>query len=176
MLQQIDAFLLHGLDEGPPVVGKILFAHVDEGKGRIPVCRSPSCNSAAALCLLVGTGRSLQDDEQIHVAVGTGVPSGPGPKQDQPLQARSIDLPETPRGPAQRLLEPVGYLLELVGYRWGCPWHRKGPFREGHWRSTFDGYAFGDFKEGILAKPAIFPQLSSSVRGTEIVTARERLS
>ena len=92
MLQQIDAFLLHGLDEGPPVVGKILFTHVDEGKGPVSVRRSPSCNPAAALCLLVGTGRSLQNDEQIHVTVGTGIPPGPRPKQEQPLQARSIDL------------------------------------------------------------------------------------
>ena len=108
-LQQIDALLLDRLDEGPPVVGKILFAHVDEGKGRIPVSRSPSCNPAAALCLLVGTGRSLQNDEQIHVAVGASVPSGPGSKQDQPLQARAVDLSEAPRGPAERLPELVGH-------------------------------------------------------------------
>jgi hypothetical protein len=56
-----------------------------------------------ALCLLVGTDRSLQYDKQVYVAFGPGISTGLRAKQDQAPEARAVDLSQRAGGPAERV-------------------------------------------------------------------------
>jgi hypothetical protein len=71
--EKVDSFLLHGPNERSAVVAKLLLAQMHERKSRVPIRRGAKDQRAGLACFLKSADRSVENDKEVYVAVGTGL-------------------------------------------------------------------------------------------------------